>query len=218
MTPHGCRPDGCEPDAAPNHAVPNHHAHHPGFSGPSGALAAVSFLRGRDAAAGLAIDIAGLQAGEHLVDVGCGPGVAVRHARAVGAEVIGVDPARVMLRVARVRWRRDAHVDWRIGSAESLPVDDGWAQVVWSLSTVHHWADLDRGLAEARRALRPGGRLVVLERRIDDPSAPGVAGHGWITEQAEAFAARGEQHGFVDLRVGEHAGSTTFLSVAARAG
>src|SRR5262245_24490432 len=104
--------------------APNHHATHPGFSGASGLFAAVSFLFGRDRAAQLAVEISKLQAGERLVDVGCGPGIAVERARAIGAEAIGVDPANVMLRVARLRWRSDSGIDWRIGTAETLPVDD----------------------------------------------------------------------------------------------
>jgi ubiquinone/menaquinone biosynthesis C-methylase UbiE len=126
--------------------APNHHCTHPGFSGPSGLLAAVSFLFGRDHAAQLAIELSELQACERLVDIGCGPGIAVNLARAKGAEVIGVDPAPVMLRVARLRWRAKPEVSWRIGTAESLPAGDNWAQVVWALATVHHWHDIDAGL------------------------------------------------------------------------
>ena len=195
--------------------VPNHHADHPGFSGGSGLFAAVSFLFGRDNAAKLAIELSDLRAGERLVDVGCGPGVAAHRSRALGAEVIGVDPASVMLRVARLRWRSGAGLDWRIGTAESVPVDDNWAQVLWSLATVHHWADVDRALAEARRVLAPGGRLLVIERRIADTNASGVASHGWTVEQPESFAAACRQHGFTTVNVGTHPGLTTLLSVLA---
>lgn len=195
--------------------VPNHHAAHPGFSGPRGLLAAVSFLVGRDHAADLAIELADLRSGDRLVDVGCGPGVAVRRARAIGAEAIGVDPARVMLCFARLRWRSGPGIDWRLGTAESLPVDDGWAQVVWSLATVHHWADVDAAVAEARRVLTPGGRLVVLERRIPDTQARGTASHGWTPDQSESFAEHCRRHRFANVTVSTHPGPTTILSVVA---
>ncbi|MBI5090380.1 MAG: methyltransferase domain-containing protein [Actinobacteria bacterium] len=195
--------------------APNHHASHPGFSGMSGLVRAVAFLFGRDHAAQLAIELSGLQPGERVVDVGCGPGVAARRARDLGADVIGVDPATVMLRVARLRRPAGRGIQWRIGSAESLPVDDDWAQVMWSLSTVHHWADVDRSLDEAARVLTPGGRLVVLERRIADTEAAGVASHGWTPEQSESFAEHCRRHGFTDVVVGSHAGETTVLSVVA---
>ena len=167
--------------------VPNHHADHAGFSGFSGLVAAVGFLSGREPAGRLAIELSGLTSGDRLVDVGCGPGAAAQLARREGAQVIGVDPAPVMLRVAKLRWRSSGII-WRLGTAESVPVDDGWADVVWSLATVHHWVDIDTGLDEVCRVLAPGGRLVALERRITDPDADGVASHGWTAEQAESFA------------------------------
>ena len=195
--------------------VPNHHATHPGFSGASGLLAAVSFLFRRDRAAHLAIELSDLQSGDRLVDIGCGPGVAVRQARAIGAEAIGVDPAQVMLRIARLRWRSDPGIHWRIGTAESLPVDDRWAQVVWSLATVHHWADVDAALAEVRRVLTPGGRLVVLERRIHDTHARGTASHGWTPDQSDSFAEHCRRHELTNVTVSTHVGPTTILSVVA---
>ena len=131
----------------------------------------------------------------------------------MGAEAIGVDPARVMLRVARARWGSHACVDWRVGTAESLPVEDDWAQVVWSLSTVHHWASVDDAIVEAHRVLAPGGRLVALERRIDDTNAPGTASHGWTPQQAESFAEHCRAHGFVNVTVLAHDSPTTILSV-----
>lgn len=195
---------------------PNHHASHPGFSGAGGLVVALSFLIGRSEAARVAIRLADLQRGERVVDVGCGPGVAVRQARMAGAEVIGVDPAPVMLRVARARWRSDPAVDWRLGVAEKLPVGDGWADVVWSLSTVHHWVDIGAGLAEASRVLAPGGRLVVLERRIRDTGARGTASHGWTVDQSESFAEHCRRQGFTDAATGIHAGRGAVLSVIAR--
>ena len=202
-----------EPSELP---APNHHASHGGFSGFGGFVAAVRFLFGRDDAAELAIELADLQPGERAVDIGCGPGIAVHHARSLGAEVVGVDPASVMLRVARVRWRRDPGVSWRVGTAESIPVDDRWANVAWSLATVHHWVDVDAALDEATRVLAPGGRLVVLERRIEDTNAEGTASHGWTFEQAESFAEHCRRHGFVDAAVGTHVRGRDLLSVVAR--
>jgi ubiquinone/menaquinone biosynthesis C-methylase UbiE len=196
--------------------VPNHHASHGGFAGANGLAAALRFLSGRDDAAQLAIELAEVQRGDRLVDVGCGPGIAAQRARSLGAEVVGVDPATVMLRVARVRWWRRSGVSWRIGTAESLPVEDAWATVVWSLATVHHWVDLAGGLDEAWRVLAPGGRLVAIERRIEDTEAEGVASHGWTVEQAESFAEHCRRRGFVDVTTGSHVRGRELLHVVAR--
>jgi ubiquinone/menaquinone biosynthesis C-methylase UbiE len=48
---------------------------------------------------------------------------------------------------------------------------------------VHHWHDLDAGLAEVRRVLRPSGRFLAIERQVE-PGATGLASHGWTAEQA----------------------------------
>ena len=195
--------------------VPNHHAHHAPFSGPMGVVAALSMITGRDEDARQAIRLSGLAAGEVVVDIGCGPGAAVRQAVRAGARAIGIDPAPIMLRTARVLTRRG--VSYRKGAAEQLPVDDGTAQVAWSIATVHHWRDLDAGLREAGRVLAPGGRFVAIERHTH-PDARGLASHGWTDEQAAAFAARCEEQGFVDARVERHRGRRrSTVSVTARA-
>jgi ubiquinone/menaquinone biosynthesis C-methylase UbiE len=89
------------------------------------------------------------------------------------------------------------------GAAEALPIADGSATVLWSLSTVHHWHDVDTGLAEASRVLVPSGRLLAIERRVH-PGATGHAGHGWTDAQAEAFAERCRALGFSNARVETH--------------
>jgi ubiquinone/menaquinone biosynthesis C-methylase UbiE len=53
--------------------------------------------------------------------------IAANLARVKGAEAIGIDPAPVMLCVARLRCSAKPDVNWRIGTAESLPMGDNWA-------------------------------------------------------------------------------------------
>ncbi len=197
--------------------VPNHHADYPGFSGLSGLVAALSMIRGRDGDARLATRLSGVETGDVVVDVGSGPGVAARYAAGLGARVTGVDPARIMLRAARLLTRRSQAVRYVEGVAEALPVADASAAVVWSIATVHHWADVDAGILEARRVLEPGGRLVAIERRTR-PGASGLGGHGWTDAQADSFADRCREHGFVGVAV-EHntTGSRTTVSVTATA-
>jgi ubiquinone/menaquinone biosynthesis C-methylase UbiE len=180
--------------------APNHHAHHAPFAGVSGLIAAFSMTVGRDGDARLAAELSGVSSGDTVVDIGCGPGVAARLAASRGATVTGIDPAAVMLRVARFTTRDASRIRYVRGTAESLPVDDASATIVWSLSTVHHWADIEAGLAETRRVLQPGGSFVAIEHR-SQPGASGLASHGWTGEQAEAFAEQCRRAGFVDVRV-----------------
>jgi hypothetical protein len=86
---------------------------------------------------------------------------------------------------------------------------------VWSLATVHHWQDVDAGLAEVHRVLGTSGRLLAIERHVQ-PGARGIASHGWTGDQARAFAQRCRAAGFTGVELGEHrAGRRDLLSVLA---
>jgi ubiquinone/menaquinone biosynthesis C-methylase UbiE len=187
-----------------SHALPvNHHADHPGFSGVTGALFGLIFFAIGGAKARLAVDAAGVSDTDSVVDIGCGPGRAVREAARRGARATGVDPSSVMLRLARAFTRKAAGIAWVEGTAEDVPVPDGSATVVWSLATVHHWQDVGAGLREAHRVLAPGGRLIAIERR-SPVGATGIASHGWTHQQAESFAAQCRTAGFGDVGIAEH--------------
>jgi ubiquinone/menaquinone biosynthesis C-methylase UbiE len=126
--------------------------------------------------------------------------------------VTAVDPADVMLGVAR---KDDPHqtVTWHTGAAEAIPLTDKSCDVAWSLSTVHHWRDLDVGLAEVRRVLVSGGRFLATERRVK----PGATGRASPT-QAELFADRCAAAGFRDVKVTSHdTRRGVLLAVIARA-
>ena len=107
-----------------------------------------------------------LAAGERVVDVGCGAGIdTLIAARMVGerGRVIGVDMTPAMLERARASARTmgATNVELRQGYAESLPVDDGWADVVISNGVLNLFPDKLGGLQQMARSLRPGGRLQV---------------------------------------------------------
>ncbi len=192
----------------------NHHAGHPGFAGVTGLLAGLIMIVGRGVVARLAADLTLVSDADHVVDVGCGPGTAAREAARRGARVTGVDPAPVMLRLARRLTPDRPAITWTEGTAEDLPQPDGSATVVWSLSTVHHWQDVTAGLAEAKRVLAPGGRLLAIERRVR-PGATGLASHGWTDHQAESFAAQCRAAGFEDVQVQRHTPGRLAVSVVA---
>jgi ubiquinone/menaquinone biosynthesis C-methylase UbiE len=194
--------------------APNHHADHPGMHGIAGVLAGLTMALGGGQRARLAVALAALRPDDHVIDVGCGPGRAARAAARPGATVVGIDPAPTMLRMARA-WpgRGRGRVTWRRGTAEALPVADGAASVVWSIATVHHWRDVDAGLAEVRRVLRAGGRLVVIERWRPPSAATGLASHGWTDDQTIAFADACVAAGLADV---EHERHGPLVAVVAR--
>jgi ubiquinone/menaquinone biosynthesis C-methylase UbiE len=124
----------------------------------------------------------------------------------------------VMLRLARALTRDRTAISWAEGTAEDLPRPDGSATVVWSLATVHHWKSVTAGLTEARRVLAPGGRFLVIERRVRS-GATGLASHGWTDQQAESFVADCREAGFEDVRLERRTpGRRAVLVVAAVSG
>jgi ubiquinone/menaquinone biosynthesis C-methylase UbiE len=174
------------------------------FDGPLGLVAGLTMAVGRGRAAGFVADAAGVGPGDRVVDVGCGPGRFLREAAERGAEVVGVDPSRRMRRMAeRFTARLRPKVTVLDGSAERLPLEDRSATVAWAVASVHHWDDVDAGLAELHRVLAPGGRVLLAER-LARPR--GWFNHHALTwEGAQRLAARASAAGFADAAAERHA-------------
>ena len=109
------------------------------------------------------------QPGERALDLGCGPGLlACELARAVGpgGHVLGLDASPSMLAMAARRDCGSGTAPVELAEADiagRLPVDDGAVDLAVSTQVYEYVADVAAALAEARRALRPGGRLLVLD-------------------------------------------------------
>jgi ubiquinone/menaquinone biosynthesis C-methylase UbiE len=102
--------------------------------------------------------------GERIVDVGCGPGYYVAElAEEVGPEgaVVGVDPSAPMLAVAAERCEGLANTSFEEGSAGELPVADASFDAAVSVQVMEYVPDVPAALADIRRVLRPGGRVVL---------------------------------------------------------
>jgi ubiquinone/menaquinone biosynthesis C-methylase UbiE len=164
-------------------------------------VTAVSMTAGRGPLVRAVAGTAELAPADRVVDIGCGPGTAVRYAAARAATVAGVDPDPVMLRLAQwsTALRRSPNVSWLEGRAEKLPLPDGEATVAWAISSSHHWKDRAAGISEAWRILAPGGRLVLAER-LTKPGARGHAAHGLTQDQAEDLARQLAAAGFGQVR------------------
>lgn len=140
------------------------------------------------------VELAGLGEDDRFLDVGCGPGAALKHAAVTGAQVAGIDPSPSM--VARAS-KRVAEADVRIGSAEKIPFEDSHFSVVINVSSFHHWADREGGLREILRVLAPGGTLHVAEGALGD----GKDGHGLDAREAEMLSKRLVELGYTETRV-----------------
>ena len=120
-----------------------------------------------------AADLAALAPGDSALDVACGTGdLAIELARRVGpdGEVIGSDFSEEMLERARAKAAGRSEIAWEWGNALELPYASGRFHAATVGFGARNFSDLDRGLAEMTRVVRPGGRVVVLE--ITTPRRP----------------------------------------------
>jgi SAM-dependent methyltransferase len=112
-----------------------------------------------------------------VFDVGGGPGTHAAHLAAKGHEVILVDPLprHVELATKRAGDRSAASFEARLGTAADLPADDESVDAVLLMGPLYHLVDRAERLAalnEAKRVLRPGGRIL----------AEAICRHAWVLD------------------------------------
>jgi len=101
-----------------------------------------------------------VRAGDRVLDACCGTGDLAIEAYRTGAHVVGLDFSEAMLERAR---SKEPAIEWVRGDVLALPFDDESFDAVTVGFGVRNVADLEAGLRELRRVLRPGGRLGILE-------------------------------------------------------
>lgn len=162
-----------------------------------------------------------------ILDVATGTGdLAIEMARRIrGVQVLGVDLSEGMLDVARRKvaaWGLEERVTLEAGDAETAVAAAGSVDVVTVAFGVRNFGDLGRGLAELSRALRPGGRIVILE--FSTPTMP-VFGRlydwyshrvlprigGWLSHDRQAYD-------YLPRSVDEFPQPEEFLTILAAAG
>ncbi|MFF3787989.1 methyltransferase domain-containing protein [Streptomyces sp. NPDC001933] len=156
--------------------------------------------------------------GISAVDVGCGTGRAVSELTERGVKAMGVDPSERMIAVARGRW---PEADFRIAGAYELPLADASVDGYRAEKVFHELAEPERALTEARRVLRPGGRIVLLGQDWDtividsaDPALTRTIVHARADLTAGPRAARQYRNlllntGFDEVTVEVHTGVFT---------
>src|SRR5215510_1758383 len=119
------------------------------------------------------------QAGERILDLGCGDGALTRRLAEVGASVVGVDASAEMVAAAQAMG-----LDARVMSGEALTFD-GEFEAVFSNAALHWMRRPARVIAGVWRALRPGGRFV-----------GEFGGHGNVQHIKTALVAALDRRGF----------------------
>jgi demethylmenaquinone methyltransferase / 2-methoxy-6-polyprenyl-1,4-benzoquinol methylase len=173
--------------------------------------------------------------GDRVLDACCGTGDLAIAARGRAASVVGLDFSERMLERAR---RKEPAIDWVRGDVLALPFDDASFDAVTVGFGVRNVGELDAGLRELRRVLRPGGRIGILEittpRGVLAPfyrvwfdrvvpllgkALPGGAAYTYLPASVRRFpgpdelASRLEQCGFGAVRYRTFAGSIVALHV-----
>ncbi|HEX5580859.1 MAG TPA: metalloregulator ArsR/SmtB family transcription factor [Gemmatimonadaceae bacterium] len=114
-------------------------------------------------------------------DLGCGTGQLSEALAPFVGRVVAVDASREMRAAARRRLQGLENVELRAGTLERLPVDDGTLDAAVLSLVLHHLPDPAAALAEARRALGAGGRLLVVDMMPHDREEYRVdMGHAWL--------------------------------------
>jgi ubiquinone/menaquinone biosynthesis C-methylase UbiE/DNA-binding transcriptional ArsR family regulator len=134
-------------------------------------------------------------------DLGCGTGQLSATIAPFVERVIAVDASKAMLGAAKRRLVGVENVDLRVGDLEALPIEDGTLDAGMLALVLHYVAEPLRVLAEAHRALRPGGRLLVVDMLPHDRQEYRQSmGHVWQGFSEEQLGAWAKECGFARFR------------------
>ena len=126
-------------------------------------------------------------------DLGCGTGVVSAELAPYAGRVVAVDESRAMLAAARRRLHERDNVELRSGALEALPIEDGELDAAVMSLVLHYVPEPVAALSEARRALKAGGRLIVVDMmahgRAEYREAMGHVWQGFTEEQVRAWLA-----------------------------
>ncbi len=159
-----------------------------------------------------------------VADLGCGTGQLAESIAPFVGRVIAIDDSAAMLSAARRRLAGMSNVDVRSGRLESLPIEDGSLDAALLFLVMHYVPEPAEAIAEAHRALKPGGRLLIVDMMPHDrEDLLNEMGHVWrgfseeqITEMLQAAGFSGGR--FHPLPADEAAkGPTLFAAVGRRA-
>ncbi len=160
------------------------------------------------------LDLAGIQPGEQILEVGCGTGSLTLAAKARAGQqsrVTGIDVAPDMLETARRQAAKAGlDVQFQLGRIEAIPFPDGQFDLVLSSLMLHHIhgdAAKQQGLNEVLRVLKPGGRLLIVDAAPpQSPLIRGLAGlvigPELLAHNVAEFIPLIEKAGFVGIETG----------------
>ena len=145
-----------------------------------------------------------IRPGDRVLEIGCGPGVALDIASRMASRgiVVGIDHSEVMVRQAarrNARAIRDGQVQVHLSSAERLPAFDQPFDKIFAINSVHFWTDPVESIRHLRRWLTPSGVLALtLQPRSRNATAETT------TIIGQELMTKLELAGFTDCRLELH--------------
>jgi len=169
----------------------------------------------------IAIERLAVQAGEAVLEVGCGHGrTLARIAQAPSGFLAGIDASDVMVRLARRRLRRwieAGQADVSLATSSALPYPDTRFDAALAVHVLYFWKDAAADLREIRRVLRPGGRLLLGYRPRDEETLAELPATVYTlrsVDETEELLAQAE---FAAIRSTEHSiGKARFVCTEAQ--
>ena len=146
-------------------------------------------------------------------DIGCGPGVFVRHMSARARYLVAADIDSDSLDRVKSRHKNLSNVEFIVTSADVLPFPDEHLDTILLLEVLEHLVDDSAAVREMSRVLRPGGKLVVSvpvpPGEVDHDSAWGHKREGYeVSEIVSLLILNGfevEKHSFAEFRFSRRA-------------
>ena len=124
-----------------------------------------------------------------IADLGTGTGQLAGVLAPFAGKVIGVDESAAMLKAARQRLRHFTNVELHRGTLESLPIETGTLDLALAVLVLHYLVDPFLAVDEAARALRPGGRVLIVDMMPHERAEyRDLMGHQSLGFQAETVA------------------------------
>ena len=109
-----------------------------------------------------ALGMIDIEAGDRVLDVGCGTGFATEGILELTTDVHGLDQSPHQLEYAWRKFGKHGDVRFYFGDAERLPFADDTFDTVWSSGSIEYWPNPVAALRECKRVVKPGGEVLIV--------------------------------------------------------